>query len=87
MTQWKSKVSQSTSDPFKDFEKKPMFGQGPENKRYLGRVVIEMWDDGSSVDDANKIIFTADAVDGDHSSFLKRVASALAKRTQTGPTF
>jgi hypothetical protein len=88
MTQWQTKNTQSsTSDPFQNFRAQPMLGQGPANKHYVGRVVIEIWDDGSSMDDANKIIFTADAVDGNHSALLKRIAAALFKRSQGSATF
>jgi hypothetical protein len=79
--------SQSTGDPLASYEGKPILGQHGSSQRYVGRVVVELWETEQSVDDSQRIVFTADAADGNHSALLRRVAPALLKRVQKGPTF
>jgi hypothetical protein len=66
------------------YQKRPIITRGGPNQAYVGRVIIEMWEDASSPDDASKIAFVVDAVDGNHAAFLERVASALPQRLLRG---
>lgn len=85
-SEWQQQVS-SVDDPLEGYHKKPIISRGGPNATYLGRVVIELWDDASSPDDAAKIAMAVDAVGGDHATFLERVASALTQRLQKGNPF
>lgn len=89
---WQKKIvagngPQSTVDPLASYEGKPILGQGGANRHYVGRVVVELWETGQPVDDSHQIVFTADATDGNHGALLRRIAPALLKRVQKGPTF
>jgi hypothetical protein len=79
--------SQSTVDPLASYQGQPILGQRGPNKHYVGRVVVELWETGQPVDDSHQIVFTADATDGNHGALLRRIAPALLKRVQKGPTF
>ncbi len=79
--------SQSTVDPLASYQGNPILGQHGSGQRYVGRVVVELWETGQPEDDSQRIIFTADAADGNHGALLRRVAPALLKRAQKGPTF
>lgn len=83
---WQKKIVAAV-DPLASYQGKPILGQGGANKHYVGRVVVELWETGQPVDDSHQIVFTADATDGNHGALLRRIASALLKRVQTGPTF
>jgi hypothetical protein len=80
------KTAIAGNDHLANYQGKPILGQRA-NKRYVGRVVVELWETGQPVDDSQQIVFTADATDGNHGALLRRIASALLKRVQKGPTF
>jgi hypothetical protein len=80
----------SSSGPLGAYHGQPILGQvaqgqGGASSQYIGRVVVELWDDGSQLDDAYKIIFSADATDGNPGKLLDRIAPALLKRAQKKP--
>ncbi len=79
--------SASVSDPLQAYRKKPIISAGGPNVTYVGRVVIELWSDGSTSDDSKMIAMTADAVDGKHAKLLARIGTALSRRLQQGTPF
>jgi hypothetical protein len=74
-------------DPLKDCRKRPIISDAGPNATFVGRVIIEMWEDGSSLDDGQKLAIVPNAMDGKHAQFLERVAAALALRMQRGNPF
>ncbi|GHO59990.1 hypothetical protein [Ktedonobacter robiniae] len=89
---WQKKSSfvggpQNTADPLSSHQGQPLLGQQEASSQYLGRVVVELWDDGRQVDDSYKIVFSVDAIDGNAEALLQRIAPALFKRAQKGPIF
>jgi hypothetical protein len=83
---WKAEVS-SVDDPLMGYQKKPIISRGGPKSTYRGRVIIELWDNAGSPDDADNIAMAVGAVDGNNALLLERVASALSKRLQKGNPF
>src|SRR5579884_95582 len=83
---WISKVS-SADDPLVGYQNKPIISSGQGNQQYLGRVIVEIWENDSAHDDSYKIAFLADAIDGNNEKLLQRVAAALPTRLQRNPPF
>lgn len=80
---WNEEISRA-DDPLAAYQGKPVISQG-SGGTYVGRVVLELWDasDGTG-DDAGGLAITSDAADGDHSSLLNRVTSALPVKVARG---
>jgi hypothetical protein len=74
-------------DLLKDHRKRPIISDGGPKAKFVGRVIIEMWEDDSPLDDGNKIAIVPNAMDGKHAQFLERVAAALALHMQRGNPF
>lgn len=83
---WKAGIT-SVDDPLAAYRKRPVISGAGPNATYVGRVVIELWSDGGTSDDAQMIAITADAMDGKHANLLERVAQALTRRMQQGNPF
>ena len=77
--QWKGSVSK-VADPLEGFQGQPIVSLVGPNQRYLGRVVVELYETPNS-SDVNQLAFTIDAANGvDSSDLLKRIAAALSLR-------
>ena len=76
---WK-KQSSPVDDPLAAYHGKPVISHGGPNQHYLGRVVVELWEDGSTRDDSYKLALSSDAVDGNYTKLRQRVAAALPVR-------
>jgi len=84
MSDWTTTQTSGQADPLATFQGKPMLGTHPRGT-FLGRVVIEMWETGSALDDSNKLSLSFEAVDGGHAAFLRRVTAALPGRIEKLP--
>lgn len=83
MSNWKIvKKNPSGTDPLAAYHGQPMIANPGPKSTYLGRIIVEFYEDGSTKPDANKIAFSVDAVDGNHDSFAMRVAKALVARLE-----
>jgi hypothetical protein len=80
---WDREQPTPVDDPLAAYQGKPVIGSGGANQQYLGRVVVELWEDGSPRDDAQKLTISSDAVDGQHAKFCQRIAGALPARVQS----
>jgi hypothetical protein len=68
----------SAPDIFSGARGKPVLGAAGETKRYVGRVVVELWEPiVGEPEDYRFMAFTAEAVDGNHKDLAERVGSAL----------
>lgn len=74
-------------DPLKDYRKQPIISRAGPHSTYVGRVIIELYEDDMGGTDAPNIAMTAGAVDGQHARLLERVAKALTTRLQSGNPF
>lgn len=77
-----SKQTGNVDDPLAAYHGKPILSQGGPNQHYLGRLVVELLEDGRPRDDSYKLALTAGAVDGNHANFTRRIAAALPVRVQ-----
>jgi hypothetical protein len=66
-------------DPLLPYRGRPVISAGSAG-RYIGRVVIELWESESEPNDVNGLAFTTDTVQGDQQTLLQRVAAALPAR-------
>lgn len=83
MAQWqKREVSSSASDPLANSLGVPILGQQREIAHYVGRVIVELWEPESGLDDSYSIACSIDAANGDKKTLLKRVAEALPTRVK-----
>ena len=80
---WNREQPGPVDDPLAAYQGKPVISRGGANQQYLGRVVVELWDDGSPRDDSDKLSLSSDAVDGQHAKFCQRIAGALPARVQS----
>jgi hypothetical protein len=80
---WSSQQS-TVPDPLKGYQRVPIISGGGPNSKYLGRVIIELWQEDGASDDSKMIAISADAVDGKHAQLLPRIAAALAQRMTRG---
>ncbi len=96
---WEKQVS-SAPDPLAAFRGKPVISGGGANRKYIGRVIVELWElvpqSGQTspvvIDDVDGIAIRADATpsataSGDHAALLDRVAAALPQRIAKGNPF
>ncbi len=86
MPSWRAGVNSGAPDPLADFRHRPIIGEA-QGKTYVGRVIVELWEDSSAPDDARGIAMSADAVNGDHAALARRVAAALPKVMSRGGLF
>jgi hypothetical protein len=84
--QWEKRVS-TAPDPLKDFRKKPIISGGGPKAKYLGRVIVELWDTGEGRDDSYNIAYSSAPVDGKYTELVKRVATALVERVRRDRPF
>lgn len=71
-------------DLFGDVRGKPVLSNAGHTKRYVGRVVIELWEPvAGDPEDDRFLAFSADAVDGNHEALAKRVARGFQARVLT----
>ena len=75
------------SDPLANHRNVPILAEVGPDSRYVGRVIVELFDDDSSKPDSNKIAFSVGAVDGNKAVLIQRVADALVKRVQQTKPF
>jgi hypothetical protein len=61
-----------------------MSGAPSPDASYVGRVVIELWENQSASDSQN-IAFTSDAANGEAGALLQRISSALVQRVAQTP--
>lgn len=80
---WQAKKGPA-DDPLAHYRKQPIISRTGPDSTYLGRVIIELYDDGRGGADADNIAVTAGAMDGQHAQLLERVEKALATRLQRG---
>ncbi|HLW01833.1 MAG TPA: hypothetical protein VKT82_24480 [Ktedonobacterales bacterium] len=80
---WNRAQPAPVDDPLAAYQGKPVISRGGANQHYLGRVVVELWDDGSPRDDAHKLALSSDAVDGQHAKLCQRIAAAFPARVQS----
>lgn len=83
---WQSGTFEA-DDPLANYRKKPIISQGGPNATYVGRIIIELWEEGPATDDAQKIAISADAADGNHAKLLARIAASLPRRLEKGNPF
>jgi hypothetical protein len=81
MSEW-SKSDSSVADPLAQYAHKPMLAAAGKGAKYLGRVIIEVWETGNATDDSQRLTFSSEAVDGNHEALLTRVAAGLPKRVE-----
>lgn len=97
--QWQKSVS-STADPLASYVGRPIISEGGANRKYIGRVIVELWEpvpqSGANnsivINDVNSMAISADAApsataNGDHATLLDRVAAALPQRVAKGNPF
>ena len=82
MSQWNHQKTQAP-DPLTNYQYQPILSTPGPNDNYLGRVIIELYDDGSTRPDAAKIAYSAAAVDGNNAQLAARIAQALVERLKT----
>jgi hypothetical protein len=83
---WEAKISGQVADPFQSYHGKPMISGSGSGSRYIGRVVIELWESPDTTTSAT----SPAAVDASHlgllidpvgqvngNDLMQRVASAL----------
>ena len=76
---WKTEITE-VNDPLANYQGQPIISRGSPTSTYLGRVVLELWQEGSTSNDADGLAVTADAVNENHNGLLQRVAAALPIR-------
>ena len=71
-------------DPLEGYHGKPIISGGGSHDRYIGRVILELWERPRGADpgvnDVNYFSMTSDATDGDAAGLLRRLADALPVR-------
>ncbi len=84
---WKAEISE-VDDPLVGYHKKPIISLASSpNAKYLGRVIVELWDNTGARDDADALTISAGAMDGKHGKLLARIAEALLVRVQRSHPF
>jgi hypothetical protein len=84
MSQWNQQAGQAP-DPLANYQYQPILAAPGSNVQYLGRVIVEFYDDGSTRPDARKIAYSVAAVDGNNAQLATRIAQALVERLKTDP--
>lgn len=83
MSQWQKRdVPGSASDPLANYQGVPILGQQRDSAYYVGRVIVELWEPESGLDDSYSFACSIEAVNGDNKSLLRRVAAALPARVK-----
>lgn len=82
MGTWTQSVG-PVDDPLEHHRQRPVISVGAPGAKYLGRVVIELWDDGTGADVRN-LAFGIDAI-GDSAELLTRVVAAFPARASSAP--
>ncbi len=77
--EWQQSTNQH-ADPLSAYHNLPIVSEPGPNQKYIGRVIIELYEDGSTRSDASKIAYSATSVDGNSKAFALRVAQALIAR-------
>jgi hypothetical protein len=80
--EWKKQETTRMGDPLSGYQGRPILGQQGPNAKYLGRVIVELWETNSTTNDSNNIAVSAGAVDEDNATFIERIAAALSERVQ-----
>lgn len=71
------------ADPLTAFHGKPLVGVASQENRYLGRIVIEVYESDQHASVADGLAFTVDLADGvgiDHQALMARVAQGFPER-------
>ncbi len=76
----KKEISSSTGDPLAHNIGMPILGQQGVNSTFVGRVIVELWEESDGLDDSYHIAFSIDAASGDEKTLLQRVSLALSAR-------
>jgi hypothetical protein len=74
-------------DPMQNVYGKPMISEEHPHTRYLGRVVIELYE-SPGASDVNGLAYTIDPASGvniDEKTLIKRIADALSLRIARNP--
>lgn len=82
------KAVKSFSDPLAEYHGKPLVGVSSSHSRYLGRVVVELYESPLHDSASDGLVFSADLglnVGIDYNELLRRVAAALPRRVQNLP--
>lgn len=80
--EWKKQETNQMGDPLSGYRGEPILGKQGPNARYLGRVIVELWEINSTKNDSYNIAISAGAVDEDNSTLIERIAAALSSRVQ-----
>ncbi len=80
--EWKQQETNQTGDPLSGYQGRPILGQQGPNARYLGRVIVELWETQNTMNDSYNIAISSGAVDEDNATLIERIAGALVTRVQ-----
>lgn len=78
--EWQHSSASSQPDPLSAYLDQPMIAHPGPNSRYVGRVIVELYENGSEKSDASKIAYTVDAIEGNYDTLALRIAKALVAR-------
>lgn len=70
----------TAADPLAGYHDQPVISDGGPQARYIGRVIIELWEPLSQPNDVGGLAYTSEAVDGNNVALLQRIARALPLR-------
>lgn len=79
---WQKQEINQSGDPLSGYQGKPILGQQGPNARYLGRVIVELWEIKDAKNDSYNIAISSGAVDRDNATLIERIAVALSARVQ-----
>ncbi|HLG64911.1 MAG TPA: hypothetical protein VKY19_23425 [Ktedonosporobacter sp.] len=71
------------ADPLTAFHGKPLVGVASQEHRYMGRIVIEVYESDQYASVADSLAFTVDLAEGvgiDHQELMVRVAQGFPER-------
>lgn len=84
MPRLRTSATTGAPDPLADYRDRPIISRAGPSKTYVGRVIVELWEDQDNPDDAHSMTVSAEAHDGDNAALLKRVATALPNLLNRG---
>jgi hypothetical protein len=87
MPSWQASETSGAPDPLADYRHRPIISGGGGDLTYVGRVIVELWESSSGLDDSRTMAMSAEARDGDHAALARRVAAALPRAVQRNRLF
>jgi len=78
--------SSAAPDPLTEFQGRPTISVGGPPSIYVGRVMVELWED-PTISDAHLLTYAVDAATGDSRTLLARIAAALPIRLKKSSVF